>query len=146
MRRPKTNLPPKPTGPTNAERFWAGIYGALITRFMRCPPDWSVAVTAAKLYAKRVGLDHMLDMLVTHGTAVVAERCRHEMTVRQQFMAHMLATYPSDDIEEAEGAIEEMAHDLAVIDSPEGAMRLLRYLERLRQRELLRNLADTTVH
>jgi hypothetical protein len=138
---------PKPTPqPNRTERYWSGLYGALMTRYANCDLEWSVPMQSVKLYAKRVGLDRVLDMLVRYGTAVVAERCRHEMAVRQQFLAHMLTTYPSSDPEEEEGAIKEMAEDLAIIDSEAGALRLLRYLDRLRHRELLMRLDKTKVH
>jgi hypothetical protein len=132
--RPK---PAAPLSPTREEQSWARLYEGLMTRYNGAPEDWFVTMTAVRIYAKRVGLDNLLKLLVKHGTPMVAERCRHELTLRQEYFARMMAKYPPEDQREADGAVREMAEDLAIIDSPDGALRLLRFLDRLRTRELL---------
>jgi hypothetical protein len=131
---------------TREEHYWAGFYAELMERYATVDAIWAVPMMAVRIYTKRVGLDRMLQLLVLHGAPVIAERCRHELTVRQEFLAHLLANYPPPDSDEAESAIEEMAEDLATIDCPEGAMRLLKFLDRLRNRELMLKASNGTVH
>ena len=144
--RPKRSTPTGPPPITRAERYWSSLYGSLMERYCQLDSEWGVPMQSVKLYAKRVGLDRVLFMLTHYGTAVVAERCRHEMTLRQEFLAHMLVAHPPGEDAGVEEAVEEMAEDLAVIDSPAGALRLLRYLDRLRMRELMLNAKRGTVH
>jgi hypothetical protein len=128
------------------ERALAHLYREVLLRYQYLTAIEAVTLMAVRLFVKRVGFDRMLNVLVTYGTAVVAERCRHELTLRQEFMAHMLAKYPPENPVEGQEAIEEMAEDLAVIDCPEGAMRLLRFLDRVRNREILMRAKAGTVH
>jgi len=58
----------------------------------------------------------------------------------------MLANYPPNNPKDAEASIEEMANDLATIDSESGAMILLLYLDRLRTREMMLKARNGTVH
>jgi hypothetical protein len=115
-------------------------------RYQEVAAVWAVPMMAVRIYAKRVGLDVMLQKLVLHGAPTVAERCRRELTVRQEFLANMLANYPPSDPKDAEASIEEMANDLATIDSESGAMILLLYLDRLRTREMMLKARNGTVH
>jgi hypothetical protein len=126
------------------DRTWIEIYLAMIEHYKLAPVDWYVAAHAVRLYMKRVGLDVMLTHLMQYGVAAVAELCRREIKLRQDFFIRMLAEHPPEDTEENRQMIEEMtqelAEDLAVIDSPHGAMRVLRFLERLLKREKALNL------
>ena len=84
---------PKPQ-PSREERYWAGFYGALMERYQEVAAVWAVPMMAVRIYAKRVGLDAMLQKLVLHGAPTIAERCRNELTVRQVFLSTMLTTHP----------------------------------------------------
>ena len=138
MRRPTPRQKtPEPTPSiTRQDQYWSGVYFDMIQRHQMLPLNWHVALTAVRLYAKRHGFDVLLDDLKREGVPVVAEKCRHELTLRQEFFARMLAANPPPDPREAEGAYEEIAEDLAMIDSPEGGLLLLRYLDRVLRREL----------
>ena len=87
---------PKPQ-PSREERYWAGFYGALMERYQEVAAVWAVPMMAVRIYAKRVGLDTMLQKLVLHGAPTIAERCRNELTVRQVFLSTMLTTHPPGD-------------------------------------------------
>lgn len=115
---------------------WAGIYSELSERYKGVDPLQSAPYLAVRLLVMRVGFDTVLEALKEKGTPWVAAQARMEMTIRQEFMARIVAEYPPEDPEAVDGAVEEMALDLAAIDCPEGGMRMLNYLERLRVREL----------
>ena len=109
----------------------ATLYDALIERYERVTPHWGLPVMAVRLMAKRVGLDVMLEGLELYGVPWAAERCRYEMTARQEFFARMVVKLPGHDPVETMGAAKELAHDLAVFDSPQASTHLLKLLDRL---------------
>jgi len=117
------------------DESWVELYHEMILRHSQMPADWAVATMAVRLYAKRVGFSRMLAQLLKHGVAPVAERCRHEMTVRQEFLSRMLSVYPPENADDTEATIQELAEELAIADSPQGIMRMLRYLDRILTRE-----------
>jgi hypothetical protein len=135
MMRPKTPAP-KPRL-TRDEHYWLVLYNELMERYSTLAADWSVPMMAVRVYTKRVGLDSLLALLTKHGVPMVAERCRHEMTLRQEFFAALVVKLPPDEPGDIDELASEMAGDLAMIDGPDGGMRLLRFLDRLRTRELL---------
>jgi hypothetical protein len=148
--RPKTRTPrppAKPWEPTAAQRAAGLYYEELIAQYRGAPPEWYVVAQAVRLYIRRVnGFDTFLHLLMKFGVPMIAERCCHEMTVRQEFMANMIAWMPPEDPAVAEGCIEEMADDLAVLHSRHGSERLLRFLDRIRMREQTLQAKPRTVH
>src|SRR5262245_42217348 len=114
MRRPTPRrqlAPPEPKPEqtiSEIDHYWAGVYSELIERFRHAPADWAVAMTAVRLYAKRVGFDLLLGLLEKYGVPMVAERCRREMTLREEFFARMLVQHPPDDPADTQAAIEEI--------------------------------------
>jgi len=109
----------------------ATLYETLIERHERVSPDWGVPMMAVRLMARRAGLDAVLKGLELHGVSWAAERCRYEMTARQEFFARVVARLPVYDALEAEGAARELAHDLAVFDSSQASTRLWKFFGRL---------------
>jgi hypothetical protein len=118
----------------------AMLYEALIERHEQVAPDWGLPMMAVRLMAKRMGLAAILEGLGLYGVPWAAERCRYEMTVRQEFFARMVAKMSADDPVESEGVATELAHDLAVFDSLRASTRLLKFLDRLLRRERARYL------
>lgn len=113
----------------------AMLYEAMADRVAQLPDDWSIAMMAARLHCKRVGLDQFMQELMTKGVAEVAAKCRAEMMVRHHFFVRMLAEHPGADPADVIEAAEELANDLAVFDHAETSMRLLKFLDRLQRRE-----------
>ena len=109
----------------------AMLYETLIERHEHVPSDWALPMMAVRLMAKRVGLHAILNGLEQHGVTWVAERCRYEMTARQEFFARIVVKLPSCDPVEVEGVADELAHDLAVFDSLQASTRLLKFLDRM---------------
>jgi hypothetical protein len=136
---PKNKPKAKPTI-TLYEQRWSKIYSSMIERHQYLTLDWHVALTAVRLYAMRVGYDTLLAQLKRQGVAKVAVKCREEMMEREVFFARTLAKFPPDTQEEAEQAYAEIAEDLATLDGPDAGMIMLRFLDRLLQREKALNL------
>jgi hypothetical protein len=88
----------------------------------------------------------MLPASPAYDVATVAERCRQEMRVRSEVFAPRDGHLPPTEPREADEAIEEMAEDLATIDSPIGAARLRDFLDRLLRRELVLQAGSRPVH
>ena len=109
----------------------AMLYETLIERHEQVPPDWALSMMAVRLMAKRVGLHAILKGLELYGVTWAAERCRYEMTARQEFFARIVVKLPSCDPVEVEGVADELAHDLAVFDSRQASKRLLKFLDRM---------------
>jgi hypothetical protein len=132
---------------SEAERRLAGIYDELITRYSTLPPAKSIPMQAVRLFALRVGFDTMMRILQheDYGVPVVAERCRHEITLRQEFCARMLVLFPPDNPEGIEIAAAEMAADLAASESEAGQKRLMDFLERLLKRARTQDLRRARV-
>jgi len=124
----------------------AMLYDALIERYEQVAPHRALPMMAVRLMAERVGLDAILKGLELYGVPWAAERCRYEMTARQEFFARMVAKLPGHDPVEAEGAADELAHDLAVFDSLQASTRLLKFLDRLLRRERARQLGAARGH
>ena len=118
----------------------AMLYDAQIERYEQVAPDWGLPMMAVRLMAKRVGFDAILKGLELYGVPWAVERCRYEMTARQEFFARIVAKLPFHDLVEAEGVADELAHDLAVFDSLQASTRLLKFLDRLLRRERARQL------
>lgn len=125
---------------------WAGIYAELSERYGELPATKAAPYMAVRLLVMRHGFDSVMTALGLKGTAWVAERARNELTLRQEFVARMVVDFPPEDPADVEEAVQEMATDLAGIDCPEGGLRLLNYLERLRLREARFTVRSKTVH
>jgi len=145
MRRPTPRAKPKTTIDYE-DHVWSGIYGELIERYENAPPVWMVVMTAVRCYGRRYGMEGLLTALKMRGVPWTAERCRHEMHLREEFFVRMISDHPPDNRDDIDKACEEIAFDLALLDRPEGGLLLLRYLDRLLQRELALSLSDTVVH
>ena len=118
----------------------AMLYDALIERYEHVRSPLGSADDGRKADGRAGGLDAILKGLELYGVPWAAERCRYEMTARQEFFARMVAKLPGHDPVEAEGADDELAHDLAVFDSLQASTRLLKFLDRLLRRERARQL------
>lgn len=126
---------------------WADIYSELTDRYHDLPSTLGVPLMAVRLLVIRHGLDSVLYHLRERGTAFIAERARQEITVRHEFVVAMMSAFPPETEEDRDGAIKELAEELAAIDCPAGGLRLLGYLDRLRERELVRHAFRTrTLH
>lgn len=121
---------------TPQEHRWAQIYGEIGDRYGDLPATVGVPRMAVRLLINRHGLEQTLSALLVFGVPWMAAKARLEIVKRHDFLIHMLADFPPADPADGEHAIEEMAEDLAAIDCPEGGMRLLRLLERIRNREV----------
>jgi hypothetical protein len=145
---PNAQLPEATFTLTPEEHKLAGLYGALMERYSELPIEKSVPLQAVRLVALRYGYGKLVQVLLRRDVGSVARKCRQEIADRQFFLAEMHAKYPVPQEELAE-AIDEMAAELAVIDSKAGAMRMLLLLDRILRREQwlqLRRLSTKTPH
>lgn len=158
MRRPK---PRQKSRLSPQEELQLAVYNDLMYQYRKIGIDWGIPMQAVRLYVRRLngwysgeGLKILLGFLAKpNGVPMVMERCRREITLRQEFFAGLIAkTLPKDPelrakaLLAAEPAMEEMAEDLAILDAPEGGLRLLAYLERLRTRAVVHHPGNDTVH
>ena len=60
---------------------------------------------------------------------------RRQMIERQEFVVHLIVKFPSDDPGDVEKAAADLASSLAVFESVQASMRLLKTLDRLLPRE-----------
>ena len=67
------------------------LYHALIERYEQVAPHRAPPMMAVRLMAERVDFDAILKGLELYGVPWAAERCRYEMTARQEFFARMVA-------------------------------------------------------
>ena len=124
----------------------AMLYDTLIERYEQVAPHRALPMMDVRLMAERVGFDAILKGLELYGVPWAAERCRYEITERQEFFARMVAKLPGHDPVEAEGAADELAHDLVVFDSLQASTRLLKFLDRLSRCERARQLGAARGH
>jgi hypothetical protein len=117
-------------------------------RHANLPSEKSVPLQAVRLVARRYSFDALISALLKHSVGAVTGRCRGELADPQLFLAEMHAKYPISE-EDLHEAIKEMAADLAVIDTLDGSRRMLRYLDRILQRERwlrLRRMSTSVQH
>ena len=124
----------------------AMLYDALIERYEQVAPHRALPMMAVRLMAERIGLDAILKGLELYGVPWAAERCRYEMTARQEFFARMVAKVSLDDLVESEGVADELAHDLTVFDSLQASTRLLKFFDRLLRRHRARQVEAPPGH
>lgn len=126
--------------------YWVNVYSELVERYQNTSALQAAPYMAVRLLTMRYGFDAVMRTLREKGVPWMAAQARQEMTVRQEFIARIVANFPPEDAEDIDGAAEEMARDLAALDCPEGGLRLLKYLDRLRTRELRFAERSSTVH
>lgn len=114
----------------------AMLYDQIGDKVAKLRDERAVPTMAARLYAKRVGFDQFIREIMEDGVPYVAAKCRAEMMVRHEFFVRMIKDHPPEDPNDVKLAAEELANDLAVFDSPDAAIWLLRYLDRLQRCEL----------
>ena len=83
--------------------------------------------------AEHYGFDNFLLGLMTRGVPWMAEKARRELTLMEEFVMPMMAKYPPDYPIEGELAAQEMAGNMAALESEAGQKRLMGNLEQLRQ-------------
>jgi hypothetical protein len=127
---------------TDRERLFMEFYDEMISQYMALAEEKAIPAMAVRIHARRRGLGQFLQELLADGVPAVAARCRQEMTVRHEFLVHLIAKFPPESDVERDEATEEMASNLAVIDSPDGGMRMLKLLDRIQRREVWRMARD----
>ena len=139
-----TDVKPPPMNPRDA--MWVHIYHNTNQRVAKLPECWRMVMMGIRIYSHRVGFSLLLLQLKANGVAPVAERVKREIANREQFLAHMLAQFPPDEPIDMEETAREMAEELALLESPAGGLLLVRFLDRLLQRERTLKLNNGTVH